>query len=142
MRFVPAPNSLLIFHRFRFGWAGFFYPIQKDYLSHHDITNRQIQVLFQYKLSVMMRSLLFFPVLTLLVNLSYAQSPKIAVIGYYAGRNTALDSFETGKLTHIIFSFCHLKGNRLSVNNANDSAIIGHMVSLKAKSPGLKVILS
>jgi chitinase len=65
-----------------------------------------------------------------------------AVIGYYSGRNTALDSFATDKLTHIIFSFCHLKGNRLSVSNANDSTIIRHMVALKEKNPRLKVILS
>ena len=67
---------------------------------------------------------------------------KFAVIGYYAGRNTAIDSFATDKLTHIIFSFCHLKGNRLSVNNANDTAIIQHLVTLKEKHPDLKVILS
>ena len=66
----------------------------------------------------------------------------IRVIGYYAGRNTAIDSFPVEKLTHIIFSFCHLKGNRLNVNNANDSTIIRHLVSLKSRNPGLKVILS
>ncbi len=65
-----------------------------------------------------------------------------AVIGYYAGKNVLLDSFATEKLTHIIFSFCHLKGNLLSVSNANDSAIIQHMVALKIKNPRLKVILS
>jgi chitinase len=65
-----------------------------------------------------------------------------AVIGYYAGRNSEIDSFATGKLTHIIFSFCHLKGNALSVDNAGDSAIIRHMVSLKKGNPRLKVILS
>ncbi|MBS1660862.1 MAG: glycoside hydrolase family 18 protein [Bacteroidetes bacterium] len=67
---------------------------------------------------------------------------KLAVIGYYAGRNTAIDSFATSKLTHIIFSFCHLNGNRLHVNNANDTATIRHLVSLKDKNPNLKVILS
>ncbi|HTI08939.1 MAG TPA: glycosyl hydrolase family 18 protein [Puia sp.] len=65
-----------------------------------------------------------------------------AVIGYYAGKSALLDSFATEKLTHIIFSFCHLKGNLLTVNNANDSATIRHMVSLKSKNPRLKVILS
>ena len=65
-----------------------------------------------------------------------------AVIGYYAGRNALLDSFATTKLTHIIYSFCHLKGNLLYVNNAGDSATIRHMVSLKAQNPRLKVILS
>ena len=65
-----------------------------------------------------------------------------AVIGYYAGKNALLDSFHTEKLTHIIYSFCHLNGNLLYVNNANDSAIIRHMVALKEKTPALKVILS
>src|ERR1700737_3645711 len=73
---------------------------------------------------------------------SSKQPRETAVIGYYAGRNTAIDSFATEKLTHIIFSFCHLKGNLMSVNNANDSAIIRHLVSLKSKNPHLKVILS
>lgn len=65
-----------------------------------------------------------------------------AVIGYYAGKNALLDSFATEKLSHIIFSFCHLKGNLLYVNNANDSTTIQHMVALKIKNPRLKVILS
>src|ERR1700722_8931119 len=79
------------------------------------------------------------------VNPAHSQSSrkgKLAVIGYYAGRNTAIDSFATEKLTHIIFSFGHLKGNRLNINNANDTATIQHMVSLKEKNPALKVILS
>jgi chitinase len=75
-------------------------------------------------------------------RVSTGAQKKFAVIGYYAGRNTAIDSFATDKLTHIIFSFCHLKGNRLSVNNANDTAIIQHLVALKEKHPDLKVILS
>jgi chitinase len=82
--------------------------------------------------------LLFFFVL-----FGYTSSAqRLAVIGYYAGKNTAIDSFPTEKLTHIIFSFCHLRGNQLSVNNANDTAIIQHLVSLKGQHPGLKVILS
>jgi chitinase len=73
---------------------------------------------------------------------SQAQPRKFAVIGYYAGRNSAIDSFPTEKLTHIIFSFCSLKGNLLHVNNANDTATIRHLVALKDKNPNLKVILS
>ena len=65
-----------------------------------------------------------------------------AVIGYYAGRNSAIDSFATSKLSHILFSFAHLNGNLLSISNANDSATIRHMVALKAQHPGLKVIIS
>jgi len=67
---------------------------------------------------------------------------KLAVIAYYTGSATAIDSFEVQKLTHIIFSFCHLKGNRLAVNNARDTATIQKLVSLKEKYPQLKIMLS
>lgn len=64
------------------------------------------------------------------------------VIAYYAGRTTMIDSFEVEKLTHLIFSFCHLKGDSLSVSNARDSATIIRMVALKKRNPQLKIILS
>lgn len=68
---------------------------------------------------------------------------QFAVVAYYAGKNPAqADSFEVEKLTHIIFSFCHLKGNRINVNNANDTAIIQKLVALKKRNPNLKVMLS
>src|SRR5580658_2623743 len=70
-----------------------------------------------------------------------AQQP-LAVIGYYAGRSTAIDSFPTRELTHIIFSFCHLNGNQLHVDNARDTATIKKLVSLRQSHPDLKVILS
>lgn len=66
----------------------------------------------------------------------------IAVIGYFAGRTTALDSFPIGKLTHLIYSFCHLNGNKLWVNSADDSIRIQKMVSFKQQYPNLKIILS
>jgi chitinase len=69
-------------------------------------------------------------------------SKKIAVIAYYAGRTTMIDSFEVEKLTHLIFCFCHLKENRLSIGNARDSATIQRMVALKSRNPNLKIILS
>jgi len=66
----------------------------------------------------------------------------IAVIAYYAGRTTMIDSFEVEKLTHLIFCFCHLKGNQLSVGSARDTATIQRMVALKSRNPQLKIILS
>jgi chitinase len=67
---------------------------------------------------------------------------KYAVIAYYSGNSTLIDSFPIEKLTHIIFSFGHLKGNRLSIDNAKDTATIQKLVSLQNRNPGLKVILS
>lgn len=66
----------------------------------------------------------------------------IAVIAYYAGRSDRLDSFAVEKLTHLIFCFGHLKGNRLHVGSARDTAAIKKMVSLKSRNPKLKIILS
>jgi len=74
-------------------------------------------------------------------SLSGAKQP-LAVIGYYGGRASMVDSFPVEKLTHILFAFCHLKGDQLFVSNANDTARILHLVSLKARNPELKVILS
>ncbi|HMU46446.1 MAG TPA: glycoside hydrolase family 18 protein [Chitinophagaceae bacterium] len=70
------------------------------------------------------------------------QNNSICITGYYAGNAERLDSFPVEKLTHLIFSFGHLKGNKLHISNAGDTACIKKMVSLKAKNPHLKIILS
>ncbi len=53
-----------------------------------------------------------------------------------------VDHVPAQKLTHIIFSFCHLKGNRLAVDNANDSLSLVKLAGLKKRNPNLKVIIS
>lgn len=67
---------------------------------------------------------------------------KMQVIAYYAGDPYAMDSFPVEKLTQIIFSFCHLKGNRLNVSNAHDTTTIRNLVQQKKRNSGLKVLLS
>jgi chitinase len=87
--------------------------------------------------------LLFYFFITLSCDAQKNKDPNdFSVIAYYAGRTTMIDSFEVEKLTHLIFSFCHLKGDTLSVNNARDSATILRMVELKKRNPQLKIILS
>lgn len=70
------------------------------------------------------------------------QSNEFAIIAYYAGNAENISRFPVEKLTHIIYSFCHLKGNRLVVDNAEDSLTIRKLVSLKNRNPKLKVLLS
>ncbi len=91
-----------------------------------------------------MKKLLFgFSVVVGISLSSYSQKGRdIAVIGYYAGPSRLLDSFPIQKLTHINFSFVHLKEGKLSVDRAADSACIQKMVAFKQKYPSLKVILS
>lgn len=74
---------------------------------------------------------------------SAAQSPtEFRVVGYYSGTTIPVDSFETEKLTHLIFCFGNLRENRLCINSAADSSTIKRMVELKNKHPELKVMLS
>jgi chitinase len=71
-----------------------------------------------------------------------SQQNKISVIAYYAGDAKSIDANSIKKLTHIIFSFCHLRGNQLTVDNNDDAETIKYLVSLKKLNPSLKVILS
>jgi chitinase len=71
-----------------------------------------------------------------------AQSKKFRVVAYYGGRATMVDSFPIEKLTHIIFSFAHLKGNELHINNARDTETIQAMIKLKTRNPELKILIS
>lgn len=80
----------------------------------------------------------FIPVLLFLITVSSANSQTL--IGYYSGDARSIDRYPVQKLTHLIYSFCHLKGNRLHVGR--DSVTIKKLVSLKRKNPQLKILLS
>ena len=67
---------------------------------------------------------------------------KISVIAYYAGDAQSVDAYPIEKLTHIIYSFCHLKDDKLNVDNASDTLTIQHLVELKKRNSSLKVLLS
>lgn len=87
------------------------------------------------------RSLFFFLFILFCGTVS-AQKRPFSVFGYFAGRGTMLDSFEVNRLTHLCFSFTHLKGNRISIGNTRDSLALRSCVALKKKRPGLRVIVS
>lgn len=81
--------------------------------------------------------------LTFLPLFTHAQAANnISVTGYFSGKAADVDSIAAGKLTHVIFSFCHLSGNVLKVDNAGDAATIAALVEMKKKNPSLKVLLS
>jgi len=90
----------------------------------------------------MKKLLLLSFVFTATIATAQTAGKKISVIGYYAGDAQHTDAYPVEKLTHIIYSFCHLKGNKLNVDNKNDSLTIKHLVELKKRNPLLKVILS
>jgi chitinase len=84
----------------------------------------------------------FIRIVVLGLSMSAAAHAQTGIIGYYAGRASTVDSFPVNKLTEIIFSFCHLRGNELAINNAFDTARLRHLVDLKKTNPDLKVTLS
>ncbi len=71
-----------------------------------------------------------------------APKPTFNVIAYYAGNQANIDQYPIEKLTHIIYSFLHLKGNKMAVDKSEDSLTIKHLVSLKKRNPNLKIQLS
>ncbi|WP_431242453.1 glycosyl hydrolase family 18 protein [Flavobacterium sp. P21] len=85
-------------------------------------------------------TILFFLVLS---TNSFAQkNKKLDIIAYYTGDSKLIDEYEVNKLDQIIFSFCHLRDGKLSVDSPKDSLTIKHLVALKAKNPQLKIVLS
>lgn len=70
------------------------------------------------------------------------KADDFAVIAYYAGGGQDLDRYQWQQITHVIYSFCHLRGQELAVDNAKDSITIRNLVALKKDYPHLKVLLS
>ncbi len=64
------------------------------------------------------------------------------VIAYYGGDPSLIDNYNISQLDQIIYSFVHLHGNRMDIDDAHDSVTIAHLVSLKNKFPDLKILLS
>jgi chitinase len=64
------------------------------------------------------------------------------VIAYYSGKAKQINTYYNHQITEIIFSFCHLSGNRLSVDNKKDTLTIRALVALKKKNQRLKILLS
>lgn len=65
-----------------------------------------------------------------------------SVIAYYSGNATEIGKYDFSGLTHVIYSFLHLKGNELAVDDSTDSLTIQRLVDLKKQNLKLKVILS
>jgi chitinase len=93
----------------------------------------------------LLKAILFFLILLVVcsfLTLKNKGNSSFRIVGYYSGPTRLIDSFETEKLTHLIFCFGHLQGNRLHIGSAVDSNTIKKMVGLKRKNPDLKIMLS
>ena len=91
-----------------------------------------------YKIASLIIFTIFF------VSNSKAQKKlKPNVIAYYTGGDaTVIDSFPIEKISHLIYSFGHLKGDSMNISSVKDSALISKMVDLKKRNPDLKVMMA
>ncbi|HSZ72467.1 MAG TPA: glycoside hydrolase family 18 protein [Cytophagaceae bacterium] len=69
-------------------------------------------------------------------------SKKMDIIAYYYGDSSGFKTYDTKQLTHIIYSFLQLKGNKIAFNKPADSLAVVKLVSLKEEHPSLKVLIS
>ncbi len=72
----------------------------------------------------------------------YKQNPNFDVIGYFSGNEQTLDRYPIEKLSYIIYSFVHLDGNRLKIDNKQSESTIKYLVQLKKIYPDLKVMIA
>lgn len=75
---------------------------------------------------------------------SYSQPPEssdkqYAVIGYYAGNASQVSRIKAKQLSHIIYSFCGLRGNKLYLG---DTLTVKRLTALKKQNPKLKIQLA
>src|SRR3954465_10995199 len=63
------------------------------------------------------------------------------VVAYYYGDGNDLQRYDFNQLTHVIYSFLHLKGSALSFDSDKDKQTLEKMVALKKQYPHLKVII-
>lgn len=69
-------------------------------------------------------------------------SPPMAIMAYYTGNGTAINNYRVDELTHLIFSFLHLKGTQLTVDSPADSVTLRQLSALKVQYPHLNVMVS
>jgi len=88
----------------------------------------------------MNRLILIFSIL--IISCTSKTDFKPQVIAYYAGDEKSIDEFNLNGVDQIIYSFLHLKGNKLAIDNEKDSMTLLNIVNQKIKYPELKVLVS
>ena len=86
--------------------------------------------------------LLFIPLVFSCLFDSKEIEIKPQVIAYYAGDEKSIDEFDLNGVDQIIYSFLHLKGNKLAIDDIKDSLALVNIVNQKKNYPKLKVLVS
>ncbi|MFZ4522698.1 MAG: glycoside hydrolase family 18 protein [Bacteroidales bacterium] len=76
------------------------------------------------------------------VSQNSPENKTFRIIGYYQGGYGDVNNYEYRKLTHVIFCFTDLKGNKISLKDTADERTLSRLVAQKQKHPQLKVLIS
>ncbi len=66
----------------------------------------------------------------------------LAIIAYFHGNASQINHYPIQHLTHLIYSFLHLKGNKIAFDNQQDVNDFKQMLALKKTYPKLKVMFA
>ncbi|MCU0375968.1 MAG: hypothetical protein MUF24_11740 [Chitinophagaceae bacterium] len=66
---------------------------------------------------------------------------KFEVIAYYDGNGDNIENYELSKITQIIYSFTHLKGDTIHFPSEKKKAGLRKLVGLKKTYPQLKILV-
>lgn len=69
-------------------------------------------------------------------------SKDFKIIAYYTPETGELTEEQLERIDQIIYSFLHLKGERLNIGSKKDSLSLAYLTSLKEKKPDLEVLVS
>ena len=90
----------------------------------------------------MKKTIFFICLIIALVSCTSQTEWKPQLIAYYAGDASSIDEFDLNGVDQIIYSFLHLRGNELAVDNVADSLTLVKLIDQKKKYPNLKVLVS
>lgn len=68
--------------------------------------------------------------------------PNFRVLGYFLGNAAEVPQFPYNRLTHVIFCFTQLNGNRMVFEEPQHEAVLQALVAQKKKHPKLKVMVA
>lgn len=83
-------------------------------------------------------TLLFF----LLLSVTGFSQASRSVLAYYTGDGTNVRQYPLQGVTHIIYSFLHLRGDSLSFSGEKQEAILRRLAELKQEFPKLKIMVA
>lgn len=66
----------------------------------------------------------------------------LIILGYFRGKLEEIEKYDHSKMTHVVFCFTYLEGNKMVLKTPEDEKILLQLIKQKEKFPDLKVLIS